>query len=248
MLEAVGSDLGRQWERETTVRVMTAYVAHELNHPLGTIINLVNTLSRHLAKSVVRPLDIDGYLKGIKAEALRASTTIKQLRLLTERRPTTKSSIDLVGVCREEADRLGPLADSKQVSIRVEVRTDRTRVNGVKELLGTALHNFLINSIAALDAPEIVGRKMMIRIVAKTPETTAIQVFDNGCGLPEAIRDRIFEPFVTARPDGSGLGLAIAGDIVRWHRGRVGCRSKRHGTCMEMILPNDQALGQQEGK
>jgi two-component system, LuxR family, sensor kinase FixL len=248
MLEAVGSDLGRQWERETTVRVMTAYVAHELNHPLGTIINLVNTLSRHLAKPVVRPLDIDDYLKGIKAEALRASTIIKQLRLLTERRPTTKSSVDLTEVCREEIDRLRPLADAKQIRIRLEVRTDQIRVNGVKELLGTALYNFLINSIAALDDPEIAGRKLMIRIVAATPETTAVQVFDNGCGLPEAIRDKIFEPFVTARADGSGLGLAIAGDIVRWHRGHVSCRPKRRGTCMEMILPSEQAPGQEEGK
>ncbi|MGA7674180.1 MAG: HAMP domain-containing sensor histidine kinase [Rhizomicrobium sp.] len=239
MLEAAGNDLGRQWERETTVRVMTAYVAHELNHPLGTIINLVNTLSRHLAKSMVRPLDIDEYLKDIKAEALRASTTIKHLRLLTERRPTTKSSVELTDVCREEIDRLRPLADAKQIRIRLEVRTDRTRVNGVKELLGTALYNFLINSIAALDVPAIIARKLMIRIVSKNPEATAVQVFDNGCGLPEAIRDKIFEPFVTSRADGSGLGLAIAGDIVRWHRGRVSCRSKRRGTCIEMILPSE---------
>jgi signal transduction histidine kinase len=97
----------------------------------------------------------------------------------------------------------------------------------------------LINSIAALDVPEIVARKLMVRVVAKTPETTAVQVFDNGCGLPEDIRDKIFEPFVTTRADGSGLGLAIAGDIVRWHRGRVSCRSKRCGTCVEMILPNE---------
>ena len=230
MLEAVGSDLGRQWDRETTVRVMTAYVAHELNHPLGTIINLVNTLSRHLAKSVVRPLDI------------------KHLRLLTERRPTARSSVDLTEMCREEIDRLRPLADAKQIRIRLEIRTDQIRVNGVKELLGTALYNFLINSIAALDDPEIAGRKLMIRIVAVTPETTAIQVFDNGCGLPEAIRDKIFEPFVSARADGSGLGLAIAGDIVRWHRGHVSCRPKRRGTCMEMILPSEQAPEQEEGK
>ena len=89
MLEPVASDLGRQWERETTVRVMTAYVAHELNHPLGTIINLVNTLSQHIAKHVVRPQDIDEHLKTIKAEAIRSTTIIKQLRQLTERRPTT---------------------------------------------------------------------------------------------------------------------------------------------------------------
>jgi signal transduction histidine kinase len=218
---------------------MTAYVAHELNHPLGTILNLVNTLSRRLAKPVVKPQDIDGCLKEIKAEALRASTIIKHLRLLTERRPTTRSSVCLTEVCREAIDRLKPLADAKQVQTRLEIRTDRTRVNGVKELLGTALYNFLINGIAALDVPEITKRKLMIRVVAKTPETTAVQVFDNGCGLPKDIRDKIFEPFVTTRADGSGLGLAIAGDIVRWHRGHIFCRSKRHGTCVEMILPNE---------
>ncbi|MDE2135315.1 MAG: HAMP domain-containing histidine kinase [Alphaproteobacteria bacterium] len=239
MLEAVESDLGRQWERETTVRVMTAYVAHELNHPLGTILNLVNTLSRHLAKPVVRPQDINEYLGSIKAEALRASTTIKHLRLLTERRPTKRSSIHLTDVCREAIDRLRPLADAKRVRLRLEVRTDQTQVKGVKELLGTALYNFLVNSIAALDDPAIAARKLMIRIVAETPDTTSVQVFDNGCGLPEDIRDKIFEPFVTTRADGSGLGLAIAGDIVRWHRGRVSCRSRRRGTCMEMILPNE---------
>ena len=42
------SGIGRQWEREMALRVLTAYVAHELNHPLGTIINLANLLSRRL--------------------------------------------------------------------------------------------------------------------------------------------------------------------------------------------------------
>jgi len=239
MPEAVENDLGRQWERETTVRVMTAYVAHELNHPLGTIVNLVNTLSRQLAKPVVRPQDVDDYLRGIKAEALRASTTIKHLRLLTERRPAMRSSVDLTEVCRETVDRLRPLADAKQVRVRLEVRTDQTRVKGVKELLVTALYNFLINSIAALDDPAIVARKLMVCVVAKTPDTTAVQVFDNGGGFPLEIRDKIFEPFVTTRADGSGLGLAIAGDIVRWHLGHVSCRSKRRGTRVEMCLPNE---------
>src|SRR5262245_21487842 len=60
-------DIGRQWEREMAVRVMTAYVAHELNHPLGTIINLVNILSRRLADPVVRPKDIGEHVQNIKA-------------------------------------------------------------------------------------------------------------------------------------------------------------------------------------
>jgi signal transduction histidine kinase len=60
------SDIGRQWEREMAVRVMTAYVAHELNHPLGTIINLVNILSRRLADPVVRPKDISEHVQNIR--------------------------------------------------------------------------------------------------------------------------------------------------------------------------------------
>ena len=239
VMEVAGGDLGQQWERETTVRVMTAYVAHELNHPLGTIINIANTLSRHLARPVIRPQDVDEQLKGIKAEAVRATTIIKHLRLLTERRPTTKSSVCLAEVCQEAIGRLKDLARAKRIRVRLLLRTDQTQVNGVKTLLGTALQNFLLNAVAALDDPAISARRLMIRVAAKPPEMTTVQVFDNGCGLPEDIRDKIFEPFVTTRPGGSGLGLAIAGDIVRWHRGRVACHSRRRGTCMEMILPTE---------
>ena len=68
-LDAGASDIGRPWEREMAVRVMTGYVAHELNHPLGTIINLANILSRRLADPVVRSKDISEHVKNIKAEA-----------------------------------------------------------------------------------------------------------------------------------------------------------------------------------
>lgn len=237
MGETAENSLGRQWEREATLRVMTAYVAHELNHPLGTIINLANTLSRQLAKPVIKPQDIDEQIKGIKAEAVRATTIIRHLRLLTERRPTERSIVQLTDVCQTAIERLRPLAMVKQIQVQMRVCTEQTQVNGSKALLEAALHNFLINSVAALDMPEISARRLVIRIASKLPGMTVVQVFDNGCGIPEHIRDRIFEPFVTTRPGGSGLGLAIAGDIVRWHLGRTASYSRRWGTCMEMVLP-----------
>src|SRR5262245_43001959 len=64
-LDAGAGDIGRPWEREMAVRVMTGYVAHELNHPLGTIINLANILSRRLADPVVRSKDISEHVKNI---------------------------------------------------------------------------------------------------------------------------------------------------------------------------------------
>ena len=88
ILDPAASGIGRQWERELALRVMTAYVAHELNHPLGTILNVVNMLSRRLAGPVVSPRDIGEHIKDIKAEAVRATSIIKNLRILTEHKPT----------------------------------------------------------------------------------------------------------------------------------------------------------------
>lgn len=231
--------IGRPWERETALRVMTAYVAHELNHPLGTIINLTNMLARRLAGPVVRPKDIGEHIQGIKAEAIRATSIIKNIRVLTDHRPAARESLSLIDVCRDTIARIKPLARAKQTKIRLEVRTDRIQVHGVKELLETALYNFLINSIAALDDPRIARRCVTIRIAVQETGRTTIQVLDNGAGVPAAIRDKIFEPFVTTRPDGSGLGLAIARDIMRWHHGGVCCRPRKCGTCMELVLPQD---------
>jgi len=233
------SDIGRQWEREMAVRVMTGYVAHELNHPLGTIINLANILSRHLAHPVVRPKDISGHIRDIKAEAVRATSIIKHMRMLSEHKPSAHESLSLIEVCRDTIARMKPLARSKQVTLRLEVRTAFVRVRGVKELLETALYNFVINSIAALDDAGAGRRLVTVRILTRDPGQTGVQVLDNGNGIPASIRDKIFDPFVTTRPDGSGLGLAIAGDIIRLHHGRVVCRQRKTGTCMEIILPQE---------
>src|SRR5262249_500808 len=113
----------RPWEREMAVRVMTGYVAHELNHPLGTIINLANILSRRLADPVVRSKDISEHVKNIKAEAVRATSIIKNMRMLTEHKPVAHESLSLVEVCHDTIARMKPLAKSKQVKIRFEVRT-----------------------------------------------------------------------------------------------------------------------------
>ena len=237
--DAGASDIGRPWEREMAVRVMTGYVAHELNHPLGTIINLANILSRRLADPVVRSKDISEHVKNIKAEAVRATSIIKNMRMLTEHKPVAHESLSLVEVCHDTIARMKPLAKSKQVKIRFEVRTALVRVHGVKELLETALCNFIINSITALDLANVTSRLVIIRILTPNPAETAIQVLDNGIGIPGSIRDKVFEPFVTTRPDGSGLGLAIAGDIIRLHHGHVSCRQRKTGTCMEIILPQE---------
>src|SRR5262249_61611995 len=143
-----------------------------------------------LADPVVRSKDISEHVKNIKAEAVRATSIIKNMRMLTEHKPVAHESLSLVEVCHDTIARMKPLAKSKQVKIRFEVRTALVRVHGVKELLETALCNFIINSITALDLANV-SRLVTIRILTPSPAETAIQVLDNGIGIPGSIRDKV---------------------------------------------------------
>src|SRR5262249_55691775 len=79
--------------------------AHELNHPLGTIINLVNILSRRLADPVIRTKDISEHVQNIRAEAIRATSVIRNMRMLTEHKPPSHESLSLLEVCHDKRDR-----------------------------------------------------------------------------------------------------------------------------------------------
>ena len=112
--------------------------------------------------------------------------------MLTEHKPPSHESLSLFEVCHDTIARMKPLAKTKQVKVRFEVRSAFVRVRGVKELLETALYNLVINSIAALEDANTASRLVIVRILTRDPAYTAIQVLDNGIGVPESIRDKIF--------------------------------------------------------
>ena len=64
-----------------------------------------------------------------------------------------------------------------------------------------------------------------------------LQIIDNGPGIPEAIRDRVFYPLVSARSGGTGLGLALAHDFIWQHQGSIEVESVPGRTCFTVCLP-----------
>ena len=67
-----------------------------------------------------------------------------------------------------------------------------------------------------------------------------VYVADNGSGIPEAIRDRLFEPFVSqGKPGGTGLGLALVRSVVEAHRGTITCKTSSRGATFTVKLPSD---------
>jgi nitrogen fixation/metabolism regulation signal transduction histidine kinase len=120
---------------------------------------------------------------------------------------------------------------------RIETRLapDLPLIAGDPTLLRQVVHNLLQNAqdaLAEMEAPQIV--------VETAAEEGAIRlsIRDNGCGFPEELMARLFEPYVTTKPKGTGLGLAIVKKIIEEHRGRMKIENiQPHGASVSVYLP-----------
>src|SRR5262249_3609532 len=124
-----------------------------------------------------------------------------------------------------------PVADARGIVLaQVEAARTTTRVDAVKfrQMLGNLVRN-------AIEASEPGGRVTVGTELA--PEHVYIDVDDDGSGVPEAVRRRIYEPFFTTKDAGTGLGLSIVHNIASSHGGTVELQPKERGTRFRVALP-----------
>jgi two-component system sensor kinase FixL len=82
------------------------------------------------------------------------------------------------------------------------------------------LINLIQNAVAAMTDQKPSERRLVIR-TAPGDGVVQVSVIDTGCGLPPELRERVFEPFMTTKPDGLGIGLSICRGIIESHGGRI---------------------------
>ncbi len=139
---------------------------------------------------------------------------------------------DLGAVCREVARTLVRLAEKKGVSL---VATDSAAVpvEANPDELRQAVLNLALNAIEATAS----GKE--VRMEARREDGAAVlEVRDQGAGIPEADRERIFQPFFTTKTSGTGLGLPVAQGIIERHGGRIDLQSAvGEGAVFRVVLP-----------
>jgi two-component system heavy metal sensor histidine kinase CusS len=195
-----------------------AHAAHELRSPLAALYG-------ELQQALRKPRDVASYQEAIE-HALLASRRLNQLAddLLSLARPNTVEERDASVVTEEvvahAVDLVGPSAKEKQV--RIEVDVDGAPTVGRARDLERMLRNLLENAVQHAAQGDVV------RVTARRSNgVVEFSVEDNGPGIPEEDRERIFEPFYrnaksrAGAPRGAGLGLAIAREIARAHGGDV---------------------------
>ena len=232
-------------QRLEAVTELSASLAHEIKNPLASIRSAVEQLSRReVATDDERTL---GAL--IVRESDRLSRLLSEFLDFARVRVTRREPVDVTAVVRGAA-RLAAAHPDRAPGVVLDIgAADATLlVEGDEDLLHRAVFNLVLNALQASQA----GARVRLFVSALTPGelphgvafdrgAVAIQVIDEGAGIPPEVQDRLFEPFTTTKPGGSGLGLAIAHRAVEAHRGVVLVDTGAAGTRFTVYLPRAAA-------
>jgi signal transduction histidine kinase len=204
--------------RQATAGEMSASIAHELNQPLGAILNNVETAAIILDSPSPDIAEVKAILNDVRRDDVRASEVIRRLRSLLKHRPFVTGQVDLNEVVGEVISLCRASAAAAQIRIERQPGPSDLRVEGDPIQLQQVVLNLIMNAIEATEgkrAREITCNSW------KDGTSAVISVRDHGLGIPEEKLEQIFKSFVTSKEQGMGMGLSIARTIVEAHGGSI---------------------------
>ncbi|MDR2092372.1 MAG: PAS domain-containing protein [Azoarcus sp.] len=214
-------------------RELIRNLAHEIKNPLGGIRG-----SAQLLQSELTDPQLHEYTKVIIAETDRLQDLMS--RLLSSHNIVRPALLNIHDIL-EHVRRL-ILAEFPDILINRDYDTSLPELTADREQLIQALLNIVRNAAQALEGKgEIALRSRVARQVTISKRrfkmALELHVVDNGPGIPEDIRDKIFYPLVSGRDGGSGLGLSLAQNFIERHQGMIEVDSRPGLTCFTVLLP-----------
>ena len=203
--------------RVATAGEMAAVMAHEINQPLAAISHTANACERLLESGRLERAELQGHLSDMARQAKRASEIIRRIGSFVRKQPTMHASVDLERVVSDVVTLLAPMFWRNNIQIGRGPHLDHSFVAGDEIQLVQLVANIVRNAIDAVADNPLGARHVAVAIVRPAAGRLEITVADNGPGIAEDARGRLFEPFFTTRPTGLGMGLAISRTIADAH-------------------------------
>jgi signal transduction histidine kinase len=231
-------------ERLEAVAEMSASLAHEIKNPLASI----RSAAELLAKVPGADDDTRTLTKLVQRESDRLSRLLSEFLDFARTGVTSVRRLDIREIARHAAALVRAHPDKPEnVTIRELFPSTSLVVVGDDDLLHRAIFNLLLNAVQAsppggevrIEAAELSQHQLPAQADHFTRGAIMLRVADQGGGIPDSIKDRLFEPFVTTKSGGSGLGLSIVHRAVEAHHGfiLVESQGQNAGTKFTVILP-----------
>ena len=232
-------------ERLEAVAELSASLAHEIKNPLASIRSAVEQLGNSPRATV----DEQTLSTLIVRESDRLSRLLNEFLDFARVRVTRIVPLNISDIARDAAMLAATHPDRpKAVHVHTIVPDLPIMMEGDEDLLHRAVFNLALNAVQASPTDGKVSVELAALTSTDAPAGlsfdqggVAIRVSDCGPGIPEGIRDRLFDPFFTTRPGGTGLGLSVVHRAIEAHRGFVFIDSDTRGTRVTVLLPASQA-------
>lgn len=219
--------------RLTTMGELAAAIAHQINQPLGAIVNNANVALRLAgAETVQAGEELRRVLSDVVNDANRASAIITRMRGLMKQAAPSSESLHLYDLIREVLAFAERDLVQRLITVRVELSQGLPRISGDRVQLQQMLLNLVINSAEAMSALPRPRRILTIGgwLSQRNGRLAAlIAVHDSGCGFGVEDPECLFESLYTTKPNGLGMGLRISRSIAEAHGGHLWAHANEEG-------------------
>src|SRR5205823_5330526 len=220
-----------QTEKLTSLGLLAAGVAHEVNTPLAVISNYIQMLAKQMPEGDPRQSIIDKIVK----QTFRASEIVNNLLNFSRTGAAEAASVDVNHVVEETLSLVAHPLKTSQIQVVKELSESLPPVHGSANKLQQVFLNLFLNARDAMPS----GGMLEVRTAAHNG-SVEIEIADTGAGIAREDINRIFDPFFTTKANGrgTGLGLSVSYGIIKEHAGKIDVRSTPgKGTSFHVEFP-----------
>jgi PAS domain S-box-containing protein len=207
---------------------MTASLAHELNQPLGAIMNNGNAGIRAIDRDKIEFSGLREILVDMVDAGRRAHDIIQNVRR-TVKGDSSRKQLHINDVITEVTRMVRADAAANSCAVRTSLGKHLPSIDGDPIQLQQVLVNLVSNAFAAMRDLPVGQREVEIATEANGDEVVCVNVRDHGPGIANEAREKLFEQFFTTKADGLGMGLAIVRSIVEAHGGNINAQNNNNG-------------------
>jgi two-component system sensor histidine kinase FlrB len=217
-------------KRLSAMGEMAAALAHQLRTPLAAAL----LYTSHLADPELAAEDRARFSDKALGRLRHLENLIKDMLVFVRGGRSAQEKIGLSGLLNEVQQVMEPQMSQHGIVFNVHDASGGASLLGSREALAGAITNLLANAMQACEK----GASVNLAATLLDDGRVELCVADTGRGIPQAVQERLFEPFFTTRTEGTGLGLAIVREVVQIHGGEIAVKSQENeGTEFRLRFP-----------